>query len=110
MLKTYEPEFVKYKTHFVELTHLFGDIIVVTKHKIYGNCTGTDILEAFSERDSLWLEEKYEIIKGGFEYNEEFDEIVVPINEHENMHICGADISKYLIKVEIVGAIEDEDD
>ncbi|MEE1194909.1 MAG: hypothetical protein U0K79_08955 [Phascolarctobacterium sp.] len=108
MIKKYSIDKFGYGTHVVRATFLFDETKVVVQKNIGGNCFGGDILKDFTDDDALWLDSKYEVVEGPLTETE--DNYVIVECDGMELEIYYADLSKYLVGVEIVDYKEGDEE
>ena len=72
MIKNYVPLRDAKKIHVVELTHLFGENKLVTRHYMQGDSTA-EILAIYTDEDSSWLSDDFEPAEGTIRYDDTND-------------------------------------
>lgn len=100
MIKNYVPLRDAKKIHVVELTHLFGENKLVTRHRIKGESSG-EILASYADKDSSWLSDEFDAIEGILCYNTNNDTVKVVIG-NSVVALPADKLYRHLVAVEIV--------
>ena len=106
MINNYQPAKSKGKTIGVVLTHLFDEAKLVTRHYMeHDDASGAGILSYYTDKNSTWLSDDFEALKGGLYYNTT-DDIVTVVIDNEAIYLPGEKLANHLVSVEIVEVVE----
>lgn len=106
MITNYQPAESSGKTIGVVLTHLFGEAKLVTRHYTeHDNESAAEILGYYTNKNSIWLSDDFEALKGRIYYNDA-DDIVTVVIDNEVISLPGEKLANHLVGVEIVEVVE----
>ena len=99
MIKNYVPLRDAKKVHVVELTHLFGENKLVTRHYMQGD-SAAEILAIYADEDSSWLSDDFEIVEGTLYYSDQNDIVNVVIGD-VTVIVRGGQLASHLVGIEV---------
>lgn len=100
MIKNYVPLRDVKKIHVVELTHLFGENKLVTRHYMQGD-SAAEILAIYADEDSSWLSDDFESVEGTLYYSDQNDIVNVVIGD-VTVTVRGGQLASHLVAIEVV--------